>query len=534
MRVMVVDDEPVESLLLASVLTSLNYEVETAGDGAEAWDKFQEHPSQIVIADWMMPEMDGIELCRRIRKITSSASTSPSYTYVILLTSKDQKEDRLTGLTAGADDFLVKPLDRGELTARLGVAERILRMESALREANQKVEQTRRHEIEIGAHIQRALLMARPPEGTSSFEFAAMNLPSSQIDGDFFDFFVHHPDIVDLFVGDAMGKGVPAALVGAGTKSFMLRAMSTLLAEPSRQSLPAPEAIVQTVHDGLTRELIRLNSFVTLMYARLDAHNHMATFVDCGHTKVIHWSHPTKKASTIEGDNFPIGFHPDEVYHEHLRPFDSGDLFCFYSDGVTEAPSMTDGLFGVDRLIQLIEEHHEESPSQILYRLREAIRTHTRNLSLEDDFTCVIVRVGIGVDRWTTRTKNFRSDLELLSEIRQFVGAAAIECGLDGTEIDELQLAAHEATTNVIVHAHKNLGADNLTYTAERLENGIRLSILYEAEPFTPPDDVEPDIMEMKEHGLGLFIIEQSVDEVVYGREPLSDRNVIAMTKQHH
>lgn len=83
------------------------------------------HRHPIVIADWVMPEMDGIELCREIRN-----HAKDSYTYLILLTTKYEKQERSFGLSAGADDFIVKPFDRGELKARLGVAERILNMEA--------------------------------------------------------------------------------------------------------------------------------------------------------------------------------------------------------------------------------------------------------------------------------------------------------------------------------------------------------------------------------------------------------------------
>lgn len=131
MRVLIAEDDAVSRLILRKALEELGFAVVAARDGAEAWKLFQQEPFPIVISDWMMPEMDGLELCRRIR-----AHQSRGYTYFILLTARDSKEDRLHAIEVGADDFLSKPLDRAELAARLSVARRILDMEHRLREAN--------------------------------------------------------------------------------------------------------------------------------------------------------------------------------------------------------------------------------------------------------------------------------------------------------------------------------------------------------------------------------------------------------------
>ncbi len=98
-----------------------------AHDGAQAWDLFLAHEFPIVISDWMMPEMDGVELVRRIR-----ASEPSGYVYIILLTARAQKEDIVEGMEAGADDFVTKPFDRDELRVRLRAGQRIIELEAAL------------------------------------------------------------------------------------------------------------------------------------------------------------------------------------------------------------------------------------------------------------------------------------------------------------------------------------------------------------------------------------------------------------------
>jgi two-component system NtrC family sensor kinase len=131
MNILIAEDDPISRRLLRSNLERWGHEVAQAGTGAEAWGLFERGRYPIVISDWMMPEMDGPELIRRIR-----ASQRPGYVYAILLTAKTQKTDLIQGMEAGADDFLTKPFDRDELRVRLRAGERIIQLEQSLAEQN--------------------------------------------------------------------------------------------------------------------------------------------------------------------------------------------------------------------------------------------------------------------------------------------------------------------------------------------------------------------------------------------------------------
>lgn len=128
MKVLIAEDEPVSRRLLETTLRKWGYEVVVTSDGLEAWEVLQ-GPSvpSLVISDWMMPDMDGLELCRKIRNMDKS-----SYTYFIILTSKGGKEDVIKGLDAGADDFLTKPFNPEELKYRLKIGERIINLEQRI------------------------------------------------------------------------------------------------------------------------------------------------------------------------------------------------------------------------------------------------------------------------------------------------------------------------------------------------------------------------------------------------------------------
>jgi phosphoserine phosphatase RsbU/P len=130
MKVLIAEDDPVNSLLLQATLRRLGHEPISTGNGFEALEVLgKQEDIQVVVSDWMMPRVDGLELCRRIR-----SRRRFRYTYVLLVTARAGKQSYLTALEAGADDFIAKPVDPDELGARLRVAERVLGVQAEMRE----------------------------------------------------------------------------------------------------------------------------------------------------------------------------------------------------------------------------------------------------------------------------------------------------------------------------------------------------------------------------------------------------------------
>jgi two-component system, cell cycle response regulator len=134
-QILIVDDDPHSRRLLEINLTFAGHTVLEASDGASAWALFQQEHQRLIITDWMMPDMDGMELIRRIR-----AASAESYTYIMLLTGLGTKPQRLLGLESGADDYLTKPYDAGELLARVTIGERILKLEESLLASRRQME----------------------------------------------------------------------------------------------------------------------------------------------------------------------------------------------------------------------------------------------------------------------------------------------------------------------------------------------------------------------------------------------------------
>jgi phosphoserine phosphatase RsbU/P len=137
MKVLIAEDDPVSRRLLQAALIKWGYEVTVTSNGKEAWQALQapDAPS-LLILDWLMPEMDGVEICREARQLPALKSA-----YIILLTSRGSKEDIVKGLEAGADDYVTKPFDHGELRARVQVGSRVVQLQSALADRVNELEE---------------------------------------------------------------------------------------------------------------------------------------------------------------------------------------------------------------------------------------------------------------------------------------------------------------------------------------------------------------------------------------------------------
>jgi len=128
MKILIAEDDRASRLVLEAIIKKAGYEVIATSNGKEAWEVMQgENPPLLAIVDWMMPEMNGVEFCRKVRE-----SATLSSTYIIFLTGKRQKDDCLIALESGADDYIRKPFDREELLARLRPAERIITLQLSL------------------------------------------------------------------------------------------------------------------------------------------------------------------------------------------------------------------------------------------------------------------------------------------------------------------------------------------------------------------------------------------------------------------
>src|SRR3954468_17440500 len=156
MRILIAEDERISRATLTRQLEGWGHSVTAAEDGEKAWEHFKAGGFDIVVTDWEMPLLSGLELVQRIRE-----SAAATYVYVIMLTSRSDKSDIVSGIEAGADDFVSKPFDREELRVRLLAGERIVRLERALNEQNAVLRDANdriRNGLRAAARVQQSML----------------------------------------------------------------------------------------------------------------------------------------------------------------------------------------------------------------------------------------------------------------------------------------------------------------------------------------------------------------------------------------
>jgi PAS domain S-box-containing protein len=392
--------------------------------------------------------------------------------------------------------------------------------------------QVREREAEIGFRIQQTLLLDEPPRDIPGLRVAALTVPSQRIDGDFYVFFKHPDQRLDIIVGDVMGKGVPAALLGAATKSHFIEALSHLTALSKNGKLPEPKEIVTLAHAQIARHLINLENFVTLCYARLDLNKRNVDLVDCGHTGIIHLHSEAGLCEIVHGENLPLGIREGEIYNQISVPFESGDLLFFYSDGVTEARNVAGELFGTDRLLNCVTINSTLDPEALVEAVRNATVAFSESGRLADDLTCVAIKIEEPQVALARAELEIRSDLKELGRAREFVRLFCrhLPEPLDEDSVAKLELAVNEAASNIMKHAYRGRTDQCIHIEAEAFQTQVSVRLHHLGDPFNPSAISPPVLDGSQESGFGIYLITQSVDEARYYRDERG-RNCLALVK---
>lgn len=394
MKILIAEDDSTSRKLLKMSLKNMGHEVAEAVDGDEAWQMFQAGRYPLVITDWEMPGCTGVELCEKIR-----SSGRNHYTFVVLLTVKGDKESLLTAFEAGADEFLSKPIERAELMARVHSAERIIDLETRLRERYFELDQAHRmirKDLEAAARIQSALLPKRetlnPP-----FEIAWSLIPCEELAGDIFNIIPLGHDCWGIYLLDVSGHGVASALMSV-TLSRLLspdREHSILFGRNSQGSgwdLLSPSQVLNALNTQFQLSEDTGGQYFTMVYGIYNAVERTFKFSSAGHPPFLR-VHEGGKVEEIISRELPIGFHPDGEYQDSTITLQQNEKLVFTSDGVVEMPNQDNVLFGFGRLAELIQKNNNQSPKELVGTIEQTIQHwYNKQGSLPDDVSLIVLK----------------------------------------------------------------------------------------------------------------------------------------------
>ncbi|MFC3182295.1 PP2C family protein-serine/threonine phosphatase [Cypionkella sinensis] len=395
--VLVVDDSKAQRKILQMQLTRWGYQVTEAASGDEALALCLAQDFDIVLSDWMMPGMSGLEFCKAFRALPREG-----YGYFILLTSKSEKAEIADGLDNGADDFLTKPVSSDELRARLRAGERILGMQDELVEKNRLIGSTLQKLQELYDSLDRDLIEARKLQQTlvrdrlrdfGAGKAALMLRPSGHVGGDLVGSFVINPHRIVVYSVDVSGHGVASAMMTArlagllsGASPEQNIALKTA-ADGARDAWPP--AIVAGRLNRMMLEELQVDQYFTLCYAEINLETGLATLVQAGHP------HPLvlRAHGAIErlGDGgLPIGLIEGADYPQTSVSLQPGDRLFLVSDGVTECPNPQGEELGSEGLIRILKHNSVLHSQDLLEALLWDLNTFSGGGVFPDDVSGLI------------------------------------------------------------------------------------------------------------------------------------------------
>jgi sigma-B regulation protein RsbU (phosphoserine phosphatase) len=370
-RVLIVDDAKTNIDILVDALRH-DYKLSVALSGEGALQSIERNPPDLVLLDILMPGIDGYEVCRRLR-----ASPKTREIPVMFLSSLEEVEKKTLGFEVGANDYVTKPFELLEVKARV----RSLLKAKAYSEA---VQEKIASELRIAREIQLGILpsdIASSTAGTG-IEIATFLEPAREVGGDLYEVLRTDDGRLVVVIGDVSGKGIPAALFMAVTMT-LVRSLGLRYREP--------DEIVFHVSEALARQNSR-EMFVTLFCAVIDPARGEAVCASAGHPSLARVRPGSTPSLPVAPTGGLAGIEPGLRVSRSSIDLLPGDTLVLYTDGVTEAMSESDELFGDERLLAQLAAEPGRGPAETVSGLVGAVRRFVGKREPSDDIAILALR----------------------------------------------------------------------------------------------------------------------------------------------
>ncbi|NEQ97749.1 MAG: SpoIIE family protein phosphatase [Cyanothece sp. SIO2G6] len=319
-KILVIDDDPIICTSLRKLLQTGSCKVFVAPDGQAGLDAAKSLRPSLIICDWLMPHLNGLEVCRCVKEDPALATT-----FFILLSAKGQVADRVMGLDTGADDFLTKPVNLSELKARVRAGLRLHQLSEDLQQQKQLLET----ELKEAAEYVKSLL---PPPLENPIRIDSRFIPSRALGGDCFDYYWLDPDYLLIYLLDVSGHGLGAALPSISVQNVL-----------RSQSLPdvnfyQPSDVLKALNETFQMN-DQNDKYFTIWYGVYNRSKRQLVYASAGHPPGILVTQPGVAAGTeqLRTPNLPVGMMPEAQFVSQRHSVPAGSCLYIFSDGAYEA-----------------------------------------------------------------------------------------------------------------------------------------------------------------------------------------------------
>lgn len=397
-HVLVVDDSRAQRHMVSMQLRRWGYRVSESESALAALDLCRSSDIDIIISDWMMPGMTGLEFCREFRTLGRE-----SYGYFVLLTSKSETTEIADGLEAGADDFLTKPVASNELRARLRAGERMLAMQAELLAKNRVIVSTLVELQKIYDSLDRDLIEARKLQQTlirdrvRDYGWAKASLilrNSGRVGGDLVGSFRVDADRVVVYSIDVSGHGVASAMMTARLAGFLTGSTPeqnlAFQTGPDGDHVLLPPAAVVDRFNRLMLDEIQAEQYFTMVFAVFDRRTGRLDLVQAGHPHPMLVRRDGGVQRLGQG-GLPVGLIDGATYDQITVQVAPGDRLVLVSDGFTECPLPDGRDFGEDGLIESLQASAHLTGSDLLEALVWDLTAKAGTDAFPDDVSGIVL-----------------------------------------------------------------------------------------------------------------------------------------------
>ena len=374
-EILIIDDDRSIQIFLKRILEKQGYQVITASTGEEGILRTLDSPPALIICDWIMPGLTGIEVCNIIKK-----DPKLSTTFFILLTSLDSVADRVKGLDAGADDFISKPIEQNELQARVRAGLRLHQLSQDLQTQKLLLET----ELSEATEYVKSLLPL-PINNPLSIQFKF--LPSRQLGGDCLDYNWLDADSLAIYLLDVAGHGLKATLPSISVLNLLRsRALKDLNYYQPSEVLAALNNTFQINYQN--------DKYFTIWYGVYNRVSRQLKYSSAGHPPyiIISGNSPTNtEVKRLKTPGMPVGMFPEAKYVDAYCQIEKSSTLYIFSDGAYEITQSNGNLWSLEGFTQILISLQYSVDNQLDYILDYLIKLNSKEI-FEDDLSILQVK----------------------------------------------------------------------------------------------------------------------------------------------